>query len=257
VLIILPPSESKREAPESGPPVALDELSFPSLAPVRKQVIAALIATSASPEALERLRVRPTLIPEVARNTELYDLPTRPAWETYTGALHGGLDAASLDSAARSRLSRLAVINSAVWGLLRPSDRIPPYRLHVCNHLVGLEDLEPLWRTVVPGVLAEEVGENSVALDLRSPTYQATGTPAKLGVPTVVVRVLPEPGARSIGDVIGKRVRGQLARHLLESESDPRSVDELVDVVAERWSARLEPPTGRLGPWTILVRPGD
>jgi cytoplasmic iron level regulating protein YaaA (DUF328/UPF0246 family) len=149
------------------------------------------------------------------------------------------------------------VINSALWGLLRPHDRIPAYRLHVCSHLLGLDDLEPVWRTTLPGLLAELAGPTNVVLDLRSPTYQATGTPAKLDVPTVVVRVLPEPGARSIGDVIGKRVRGQIARYLLEADANPRGVDDIADALAERWPVRVEPPTTRHGPWTMLVRPGD
>jgi hypothetical protein len=58
VLIILPPSETKRPAPPSGPALDLEQLAFPALNPMRKRVMAALIETSTQPDALERLRVR-------------------------------------------------------------------------------------------------------------------------------------------------------------------------------------------------------
>jgi cytoplasmic iron level regulating protein YaaA (DUF328/UPF0246 family) len=256
VLIVLPPSESKRPPPDSGPALRMDGLSFPELTPIRRRVLQALIETSGQPDALERLRVRPTLIGEVTRNTVIRELPTRAASETYSGALHAALDAASLTGRARQRLDSEVVINSALWGLLRPIDQIPAYRLHVCNHLIGAHDLEPLWRSALPELLAE-ASSGAVVLDLRSPTYQAAGTPARLDVATVTVRVLPEPGARSIGDVIGKRVRGQVARYLLEEDETASTPDDLADVLGERWPVRLEPPAKAMGSWTIALRPAD
>jgi cytoplasmic iron level regulating protein YaaA (DUF328/UPF0246 family) len=256
VLIILPPSESKRPAPADGSPLSLEALSFPELNVLRERVIEALIKTSGQPDALERLRVRPTLIGDVARNTVLRELPTRPAHETYTGPLHAAFDAASLSGAAQRRLHTDVVINSAVWGVLRPSDPIPPYRLHICNHLSGLHDLEPFWRAVLPDVLATAAADG-VVLDLRSPTYQASGTPARRGVLTATLRVLPEAGARSVGDVVAKRVRGQVARYLLEADEKPSTPDDLADIVGERWPVRVEPPASPSGTWTIALRPAD
>jgi uncharacterized protein len=257
VLIILPPSESKRDPPSSGRTLALDELSFPELTLIRRRVLEALVITSGSPDALARLRVRPTLVEEVARNTVIDEIPTRPAKETYTGPLHAGLDAASLMGSAKRRLDTDVVINSALWGLVRPGDRIPAYRLHVCTHLVGLDDLEPLWRTALPQVLAQAARDKGVVLDLRSPTYQATGTPAKLGTPTVTLRVVPEAGGKAIGDVTAKRVRGEVARYLLESAAKPVGPDDLADVLGERWPIRVDPPDGPSKAWTIRLRPGD
>jgi hypothetical protein len=256
VLIILPPSETKLPPPESGSPLDLGRLSFPSLTAMRERVMDALVATSQGPDALRRLFVGPSLAEEVARNEHLRDLPTRSAIDTYAGPLYEGLDSGSWSSDTEKRAARQLVIVSALWGMVRPADRIPSYRLHVCSRLVGMDRLEPAWRTLLPPILADAAARHGPVLDLRSGSYQAVGRPTGLDDQTVTLRIRPSPGGPArIGDVIAKRVRGEAATHLLMSGADPEDPLDIAEVLATRWSLEVDPPAGqRHRTWTITLQ---
>lgn len=253
MLIIVPPSESKRAPAASGRPIAFDELSFTSLTSTRRRIANALVETSAHLDAFERLHVKPTLAAEVARNTHLFEMPAMPVLDLYTGPLHEGLDAARLSEAGAARADQSVVVVSALWGALRRTDRIPPYRLLVWASLIGVGRLEPIWRGLLPDLLAAVAGDAGVVVDLRSPTYQAIGMPAGLGDRTVTLKADQGRHGHRIGDVIAKRLRGEAAHHLLESGADPQSPDELADVLAVRWPVRLASPERRGGPWTMTL----
>jgi cytoplasmic iron level regulating protein YaaA (DUF328/UPF0246 family) len=254
VLILLPPSESKNPPPKRGKPVDLGALSFPRLTDLRAQVFDALVATSARPDALARLGVGASVAPEVERNVRLGGIPARPALEVYNGVLYDALGAATLSAAAKRRAASRVIIVSALWGAVRPLDRIAAYRLNICAHLVGLGPLEPAWREVLGPVLAEAAGASGLVVDCRSSSYQAAGMPAGLGDRTVAVRVLRETaGGRSVVSHMAKHTRGEVARHLLEAGADPRRPHGLAEALADRWDVELVRPARDGRPWTLDV----
>jgi cytoplasmic iron level regulating protein YaaA (DUF328/UPF0246 family) len=149
------------------------------------------------------------------------------------------------------------VITSALWGALRPGDRIPAYRMRVWANLAGLGRTEPLWRTVLPDHFAGLAGPDGIIVDLRPPSFQALGMPTGLADRTVAIQVSRFAAGRRIGDVVAKRVRGEAAHRLLESGVDPTDPDALAEVLADRWPVRLTEPARPGRTWTLTLTAND
>ncbi len=206
------------------------------------------------PDVLDRLRLGPSLVGEAAWNSQLDLLPARPMLEVYDGVLFDALDAATLSTSAKRRAASQLVVFSGLWGVLRPADRIPPYRVGVGARLMGLGSLGPMWREVVAPLLTTVAGPRGLVVDCRSSSYQAMGYPTGLGDRTVDVRVLrDDAGRRSVVSHMAKHTRGLIARHLLESGADPHTPAGLAEVLADQWDVELEEPARAGGRWTVSV----
>jgi uncharacterized protein len=255
VLVLLPPSESKATPPRRGRGVDVEGLSFPELTVQRLRVLEALTAASEDPDAATRLGFGASLAAEVARNTRLPEVPAVPVSRLYTGVLYDALDWPGLDDAARRRASRRVVIVSALWGALRPTDRVPPYRLSMGTDLPGAAPLAAGWRPVLGAPLAAAAGTRGVIVDCRSSVYAAAWMPAgPLAARTAAVRVLRDgPAGRTVVSHLAKHTRGEVARHLLSTGADPRDVRDLAGCLGDRWDVELVAPPRPGRPWTIDV----
>lgn len=243
VLVLLPPSEAKHRA-FGGAPTRWESLSFPELAPIRDQVRAALIASVDLPDSLSVLGVPPTLGAEVAANATLSSAPARPALEVYSGVLYEALAYSTLDPASRRRANRRLVVVSALYGAVRPSDRIAAYRLSMAVNLPGAGPLAGVWRPALGRVLPQAIGAGLI-VDCRSSTYAAAWTPVgDLAERWVQVRV---PGATHMA----KHTRGLVARALCESAADPRHAAALRGLLGDRFDVDLTPPRRRGRPWVL------
>nr|MCW2728916.1 hypothetical protein [Aeromicrobium sp.] len=248
MLILLPPSEGKTR-PTAGTPLDLDALSFPVLTPVREQLLRALVklCNGQQKRAAEVLGLGPTQADAIAINAVLTEQPAARADEIYTGVLFSALDLSSLDDASRQRADTSLAIASALFGLLRPADRIPAYRLSGTVTLPRLGTVAGRWRTPLPRVMADAVGDG-LLVDLRSGTYTALGKPpAELAERTATMRVLHEhDGRRKVVSHFNKATKGRIVRGLLESGAEPRTIDELQTALAdlgwtvERAGSRLD-----------------
>lgn len=232
VLVLLPPSEGK-SAPRTGPRVRLKHLSFPSLTPTRTTVLEALIrlCEGRASTAARVLGLGPTQLDDIETDAHLLTRPCAPAIDVYTGVLYEALDAGSLSSPARRRLDAQVAIASGLWGLVRPADLIPAYRLSGDTRLPRVGTLASAWRPAVTDVLASTSG---LIVDMRSGAYTALGpVPLERDGESVTVRVLTERnGRRMTVSHHNKATKGLLVRTLATSRRTPRTIDELVDVLA-------------------------
>ncbi|WP_438353389.1 YaaA family protein [Microbacterium sp. CJ88] len=227
MLILLPPSETKRPGGARGP-MRLDALSFPELTAARASVVDALVALSADPaEASRVLRLGATQQGEVAVNAALRTAPVMAAVDRYTGVLYDALDAASLDAAARRWLGRSVAIHSAPFGPVRALDRIPSYRLGAGASLPGLPALTRVWADAASAAIARHAG--GFVLDLRSEAYTALG-PVPASVTSAYLRVVTESADGTVRALnhFNKHAKGALVRALAGSRPRIGSVRALL-----------------------------
>lgn len=246
MLLLLPPSEGK-SAPRRGRSLDLASLSSPALHQARVRVLEALVRVSTSSDAAAVLGLSPGLAAEAARNAVLPIAPTARADQVYSGVLYDALSFATLSPAARRRASGRVAITSALFGLLRPTDRIPAYRLSGGVSLPTVGPVAALWRGVLGPVVTDAVG-NGLLVDLRSTAYAAFWRPpAALAARTATVRVLHEAqGRRTVVSHFNKATKGRLVRDVLEHSDTPRSPSDLVTLLAELgWRVEPHPPTAR------------
>ncbi|ADU48557.1 YaaA family protein [Intrasporangium calvum] len=246
MLILLPPSEGKTPR-RRGRPLDLATLSFPELTSLRSAVIGSAEEVSARPDAHRLLGVSPALVEEVARNTRLRTAAAAPAGEVYTGVLYDALDLPSLDPASKRRANRRILVFSALFGALRPTDRIPAYRLNPSARLPDVGDLTHAWRLALTPVLDREAGSARLVVDCRSSTYVAMWNPrGALAERRVHVTV---PGASHLA----KHTRGLVARHLVRLAARPRHPEDLVPLLEADFVVRLSEPDRPGRPWQLAA----
>ena len=251
MLIILPPSESKTVGGQPGP-VAVDQLTFPGLAPTRKHLLStleemgcsflaakeALSKNSGSAEAAEeRIRsldkmigIRATQHAEHESNAAVASSELLPAVERYTGVAYDALDPTGqrtglpLPADARARLA----IGSALFGVIAADDLIPRYRLSAGSKVLVDDQprtLRSQWTKPAEGNrIGEELarwredraadtdGAGGGIIDLRSGGYRDLGK-----VPGAVsLRVESEypDGSRKVVSHFNKHYKGLVAREL-------------------------------------------
>jgi uncharacterized protein len=240
MLILLPPSEGKT-APTTGAPVDLDRLAYAdALTPSRRKLLGALAALAELPveRAVSMLGVSPGQASEVAVDAELSSAPAGPAAAVYTGVLYDRLRLPDLPKRAQGRV----LIASALWGVLKPGDEIPYYRLSAKAKLDGVGGLAAFWRPVLAETLPDKDG--TLVVDMRSGAYSAAWKPKRATL--VAVRAFSETkGRRKPVSHMAKAVRGEVARALLEEKKPPES-PEAAATIAESAGFTVELTPGHL-----------
>jgi cytoplasmic iron level regulating protein YaaA (DUF328/UPF0246 family) len=224
VLILLPPSEGKT-APARGKPLDLSALAYPELTAHRERVLDGLIRLSGGSQdaALDALGLSHRQAGELERNASLRRAPTARASAIYTGVLYERLRLPELPAPARRRV----LIASALWGVVRPDDRIPAYRLSMGARVPGMRGLAAHWRAA----LREALPDEGLIVDLRSGTYAAAWTPTHATVVTVRAFAV-RSGRRAVISHMVKATRGDVARLLLQARRPPRDAEQLAQLVA-------------------------
>jgi cytoplasmic iron level regulating protein YaaA (DUF328/UPF0246 family) len=211
LIVLLPPSEGKT-APSEGAPLDLDALPFAGLNKTRERLLDVLSRLT-FPRALKYLDVGPGLEEEARRNLTLRDAPAAPAGEVYTGVLYEHLGRVTSEN---------VLIASALWGFVRPTDRIPAYRLSMGATLPRIPSLPALWRDP----LRKALPDDGLIVDMRSGSYTAAWKPKR----ATVVGVRAFVDGKTISHMV-KATRGDVARILLNSGESPQTPEDVAAIV--------------------------
>ena len=211
--VLLPPSEGKT-APRRGKPLDLAALAYAEeLSATRERVLGALDEGAA-----------------------LRAAPTAAAAKVYTGVLYQRLGLAELPARARRRV----LLFSGLWGVVRPGDRIPAYKLPIDT------PRSQLWRPA----LREALPDSGLMIDLRSGPYASLWAPRDAVV--VSVRGFTEQkGQRKVISHMVKATRGDVARLVLTAPRRPKRPEDVAEIVAAS-GRRVELAEDR-GAWTLDV----
>jgi cytoplasmic iron level regulating protein YaaA (DUF328/UPF0246 family) len=233
LLILLPPSETKRDG-GAGEPLDLDSLGFPRLNPVRRTVLRAVAALSRNREAsIRALKLGPKQAAEVDRNRAIAISGTMPALERYTGVLYDALDVSGLTIEQRSFANDAVAVHSALLGLVAAGDAIPAYRLSFDSRLSmekGAPTLKKRWAPAVSRVLEDREG---LILDLRSEGYAALGPlPERDHVHYLRVLARDDGGNVRALNHFNKQAKGLFTRALIDTSVDFSGTDQLLDWAA-------------------------
>ena len=163
---------------------------------------------------------------------------TSPAIEIYDGVLYQGLNWKTLTAAEEKRANSKVLIVSALFGLVRPLDKIFSYKEKIDNKL---------WREAVAQVSAKY--SNELIIDCRSSTYKGIWTINPQN--TVEVRVFKVNGAeRNVITHMSKKYRGELTGHLLKQITDPTTAAEVQRIAAQLFECELHAPVDGQ-PWAL------
>jgi cytoplasmic iron level regulating protein YaaA (DUF328/UPF0246 family) len=207
LLVLLPPSQGKA-SPARGRRAGLSTLVYPRLREQRARLVDAV-------------------------DPGLRTAPAIPAAELYTGVLFAALGLADIPWDG-------VLISSALWGVVRPGDRIPAYRLDMNAKPPGIGGLAAYWREPLRAALPDR----GLVLDLRSGPYAAAWQPRR--ATHLAVRGFTEApdGRRTVITHMAKRVRGEVARLVLQSGGAERP-EEVVEI-ATAGGLRVELSDGLL-----------
>ena len=228
-IILLPPSEGKATGGED-PVLDLDALSFPELKQERLLMIKALSELmSDSSLAQKTLGVKAAAL-ETARlyNSELTKASTMAAIERYTGVMYDFIDYRSLDEAPRLFFGSNTIIMSGLFGLVRPFDLIPNYKLKMGAKIRGNKTCSAIWKPLVTKSLSR-VTEGRVVWDLLPIEHSAAWDPSRLNYSArFTVKFLNDSGEGKLRTLShwSKAMKGALIRHLV-SRADETGHPEL------------------------------
>lgn len=152
----------------------------------------------------------------------------RPAIYAFSGDVYKGLDAYSIPNEKLDKLQDTVRIISGLYGLLKPTDLIQPYRLEMGTKFpIGKnKNLYEFWKKTITKALNEELEDDELFLNLASNEYFKAIDIKSLKVPVVSVSFKDfKNGQYKIISFFAKEARGLMSRYIIDTDAE--TIDDI------------------------------
>jgi cytoplasmic iron level regulating protein YaaA (DUF328/UPF0246 family) len=168
---------------------------------------------------------------------------SKPAALAFDGDVYGGLRAPTLGLADLRWAQSHLIILSGLYGVLRPLDKLQPYRLEMGTRLANPRgaDLYAYWGDAIAQYLNERaaVDKTPIVVNLASQEYFRAADRRDVLAPRVIDCVFEDwkNGEYKIISFFAKRARGSLARFAIENRVSTPAGLKRFDVDGYRFEA--------------------
>ncbi len=152
----------------------------------------------------------------------------RQAMYAFNGDVYRGLDAYTIPKEKFDKLNNTVRILSGLYGLLKPTDLIQPYRLEMGTKLpIGKnKNLYEFWNKTITKALNEELEVGELFLNLASNEYFKAINTKLLKVPVLTCSFKDfKNGEYKIISFFAKEARGRMARYIIDT--DAKTIDDV------------------------------
>ncbi|WP_142783862.1 peroxide stress protein YaaA [Changchengzhania lutea] len=153
---------------------------------------------------------------------------SRPAMYAFNGDVYRGLDAYTIPKDKIEIAENTVRILSGLYGILKPTDLIQPYRLEMGTKLrIGKnKNLYEFWKKDITKALNEELADDEVFLNLASNEYFKAVDTKALKVPVITANFKDfKNGDYKVISFFAKAARGLMARYIIDT--DAQTIDDL------------------------------
>ncbi len=147
----------------------------------------------------------------------------RPAVYAFSGDVYRGFDAYSIPQDKLDKLQDTVRILSGLYGLLKPTDLIQPYRLEMGTKFpVGVKkNLYEFWKQTITKALNEELEDDELFLNLASNEYFKAIDIKGLKVPVITANFKDfKNGEYKTIMTFAKLARGYMARYVIDTNAN-------------------------------------
>lgn len=207
-------------------PAELDPITQPRLLE-QTSILAATLKKKSAKKLQDLMSISDNLAKENAQRFQTFDTPdslasAKPALLAFKGDVYRGLEADTLSPEELHRSQQHIRILSGLYGLLRPTDLIQPYRLEMGTQLTVArkKNLYQFWDDHITNLVKEDIATTGAkyVLNAASKEYTESVDLTALGVPVLEAdfREL-RGGAYKFITYNAKMARGKLAQLVVKN----------------------------------------